>query len=116
MLLIIYNRVYLIILVATGQGPFPIITIIMLGATYGFQITIFLLKREWQYVGWMLIYLISYPLWSFYLPLYSFWHFDDFGWGSTRIVIGEKGNAKIVATDEEPFHDDMIPLKTFSGE
>ncbi|TIC40573.1 hypothetical protein E3Q08_03710, partial [Wallemia mellicola] len=105
--------IYLITIVAIGQGPFPIITIIMLAATYGFQIVIFLLKREWQYVGWMLIYLISYPLWSFYLPLYSFWHFDDFGWGSTRVVIGEKGHTKIVATDEEPFDESQLPLKTF---
>ncbi|TIA79056.1 hypothetical protein E3P89_03500 [Wallemia ichthyophaga] len=106
--------VYLITIVALGQGPFPIITIIMLAATYGFQIVIFLLKREWQYVGWMIIYLLSYPLWSFYLPLYSFWHFDDFGWGTTRVVIGEKGSTKIVATDEEPFDESQLPLKTFS--
>lgn len=86
----------------------------ILQATYGFQIFIFLLKREWQYVGWMLIYLLSYPLWSFYLPLYSFWHFDDFGWGNTRVVIGEKGNTKIVATDEEPFDESQLPLKTFA--
>lgn len=24
------------------------------------------------------------------LPLYSFWHFDDFSWGATRVVEGEK--------------------------
>jgi chitin synthase len=24
------------------------------------------------------------------LPLYSFWHFDDFSWGATRVVVGEK--------------------------
>lgn len=24
------------------------------------------------------------------LPLYSFWHFDDFSWGATRVVRGEK--------------------------
>lgn len=24
------------------------------------------------------------------LPLYSYWHFDDFSWGATRVVVGEK--------------------------
>lgn len=22
--------------------------------------------------------------------MYSFWHFDDFSWGATRVVVGEK--------------------------
>lgn len=40
---------------------------------------------------------------------------DDFSWGNTRIVVGEKGNKKIVAgTDDEPYDDSMIPLKKFS--
>ena len=37
---------------------------------------------------------------------------DDFNWGSTRIVVGEKGGKKIVATaDDEKFHDKIIPMK-----
>lgn len=47
---------YLIIEVSTGAGQFPLISIIMIGATYGLQAIIFLLKRQWQYIGWMLIY------------------------------------------------------------
>lgn len=40
---------------------------------------------------------------------------DDFSWGNTRVVVGEKGNKKIVAgTDDEGFHDSMVPLKRFS--
>ncbi|KAH6575684.1 hypothetical protein BASA60_004895 [Batrachochytrium salamandrivorans] len=27
------------------------------------------------------MYLLAMPLFSFYIPLYSFWHFDDFSWG-----------------------------------
>ncbi|KAI9314161.1 chitin synthase [Dichotomocladium elegans] len=42
------------------------------------------------YICWMIIYIIALPIWNFVLPLYSFWHFDDFSWGATRVVAGEK--------------------------
>ncbi|KAF5389403.1 hypothetical protein D9757_004392 [Collybiopsis confluens] len=41
------------------------------------------------YCFWMLIYLAALPVWNFILPLYAFWHFDDFTWGETRKVEGE---------------------------
>ncbi|KAJ3113770.1 hypothetical protein HDU96_002950, partial [Phlyctochytrium bullatum] len=41
------------------------------------------------YVFWMFVYLLSLPIWNFILPLYAFWHFDDFSWGETRKVLGE---------------------------
>jgi chitin synthase len=28
--------------------------------------------------------LCSFPIYSVFLPLYSFWSMDDFSWGSTR--------------------------------
>lgn len=37
-----------------------------------------------------IVYLLALPVWNFVLPLYSFWHFDDFSWGATRVVQGEK--------------------------
>lgn len=107
--------IYLIVIVSTGNAPIPIISLALIGAVYGLQMVIFLLKRQWQYMGWLLIYLLAYPIWSFFLPIYSFWHMDDFSWGNTRIVVGEKGNKKIIAgTDEEPYDDSMIPLKKYS--
>ncbi|KAG8798126.1 hypothetical protein FRC16_007966 [Serendipita sp. 398] len=33
--------------------------------------------------------MFSLPIWNFVLPVYSFWHFDDFSWGETRRVEGE---------------------------
>ncbi|KAF8753934.1 Glycosyltransferase like family 2 [Rhizoctonia solani] len=42
------------------------------------------------YLGWMIVYLFSLPIWNFVLPAYAFWHFDDFSWGQTRMVAGEK--------------------------
>ncbi|KAJ3067286.1 hypothetical protein HDU98_009522 [Podochytrium sp. JEL0797] len=41
------------------------------------------------YIFWMFVYLASLPVWNFVLPIYSFWHFDDFSWGETRKVSGE---------------------------
>jgi chitin synthase len=83
---------YLIYRVATNTGQFPMISIIMLAAVYGLQAIIFILKRQWQHIGWMIIYIIAFPIYSFVLPIYSFWKQDDFSWGNTRIVIGEKGS------------------------
>ena len=56
-----------------------------------------------------------YPVYSFLLPVYSFWCMDDFSWGNTRLVIGEGNNKKVIMNDDERFDDSMIPLKKFSG-
>jgi len=102
---------YLIYEVASGNGQFPLIAIVMLASIYGLQAIIFILKRRWQHIGWMIVYLLAYPIYGFALPIYSFWHMDDFAWGSTRIVVGEKGGKQYVATSDEKFDDRMIPMK-----
>ncbi|KAI9714246.1 MAG: hypothetical protein M1828_001177 [Chrysothrix sp. TS-e1954] len=103
--------VYLIYRVASHTGQFPIISIIIIGAVYGLQAIIFIIKRQWQHVGWMLIYICAYPVYSLILPVYSFWKQDDFSWGNTRIVIGEKGNKQLVAIEDEGFDPRSIPLQ-----
>ena len=102
---------YLIYRVATHSGQFPLISIILIGCVYGLQAVIFLLKRQWQHIGWMLIYLIAFPIYSFILPVYSFWNQDNFTWGTTRIVIGEKGNKQIVALKDEGFDPRSVPVQ-----
>ena len=102
---------YLIYRVATHSGQFPLISIVMIAAVYGLQALIFILKRQWQHVGWMIIYIIAFPIYSFVLPIYSFWNQDNFTWGNTRIVIGEKGNKQIIAMDDEGFDPRSIPLQ-----
>ncbi|KAI9351366.1 chitin synthase-domain-containing protein [Obelidium mucronatum] len=47
---------------------------------------------EVEYIMWMIVYLGALPVWNFVLPLYSFWHFDDFSWGETRKIEGEIAN------------------------
>lgn len=102
---------YLIYRVASHSGQFPMISIIMIAAVYGLQALIFILKRQWQHIGWMIIYIMAYPVYSFILPIYSFWNQDNFSWGNTRIVIGEKGQKQIVAVDDEGFDPRSIPLQ-----
>ncbi|KAJ3137933.1 hypothetical protein HK101_003796 [Irineochytrium annulatum] len=92
---------------------FPLISLIMIGAIYGFQVVIFLMRREWAHIGWMIIYILAVPFFAFYIPLYSFWHFDDFSWGNTRLVV-EEGHSKEVVVEEEDFDPADIPLKKWS--
>lgn len=40
---------------------------------------------------------------------------DDFGWGNTRLVIGEGNSKKVIMNEDEKFDESMIPLKKFSG-
>jgi len=104
--------VYLFYLIGTKQGQFPLFSIIMLAAVYGLQAVIFIVKRQWQHIGWMIIYILAFPIFSFILPVYSFWKQDDFSWGNTRVVIGEKGVKKqVVTTDDEGFDPRSIPLQ-----
>lgn len=50
------------------------------------------------------------PLYMFWLPMYSFWNFDDFSWGNTRAVndLGE-----IVDNSRGNFDKAWIPMKTW---
>ncbi|KAJ4300526.1 hypothetical protein N0V88_003204 [Collariella sp. IMI 366227] len=102
---------WLIYTVASRTGPFPLISIIMLAAVYGLQALIFILKRQWQHIGWMIIYILAYPVYSFILPIYSFWNQDNFSWGNTRIVIGESGKKQVIAVDDEGFDPRSVPLQ-----
>ncbi|KAK7997889.1 hypothetical protein PG989_005929 [Apiospora arundinis] len=102
--------VYLIVLVTTKATVIPVTAFVMLGAIYGLQAIIFILRRKWEMIGWMILYVIAVPVFSFALPLYAFWHMDDFSWGNTRVVTGEKGK-KVVVTDEGKFDPASIPRK-----
>ncbi|AEO55499.1 glycosyltransferase family 2 protein [Thermothelomyces thermophilus ATCC 42464] len=102
--------VYLIVMVVERGTVVPILAFVLLGVIYGLQAIIFILRRKWEMIGWMILYVIAIPVFSFALPLYAFWHMDDFNWGNTRIVAGEKGK-KIVISDEGKFDPASIPRK-----
>jgi len=101
---------YLIYLLVRSSSIIPITAFILLGAIYGLQAIIFILRRKWEMIGWMIIYVLATPVFSLGLPLYAFWHMDDFTWGNTRIVTGEKGQ-KVVVSDEGKFDPKSIPRK-----
>jgi chitin synthase len=82
--------------VATNQETLPVISLVMIGAVYGLQALVFILRRKWDMVGWMVFYILAIPIFSLMLPLYSFWRMDDFSWGATRVVLGESGKKIIV--------------------
>ncbi|KAJ3015469.1 Chitin synthase, class 3 [Thoreauomyces humboldtii] len=81
------------LIIITIIGPtIPIIPLCLLGAILGLPaILIMLTTRRRIYIYWMLVYLCALPVWNFVLPVYAFWHFDDFSWGQTRKVAGEEG-------------------------
>ncbi|ORX53060.1 chitin synthase [Hesseltinella vesiculosa] len=105
---------YLIYVIISGTGPLPILALAMLAGIYGLQAILFILKRQWQHIGWMIFYILAIPVFSFFLPIYSFWHFDDFSWGNTRVVVGDNKQKKIIVADDEKFDEKMIPLKKWS--
>ncbi|KAF2861640.1 glycosyltransferase family 2 protein [Piedraia hortae CBS 480.64] len=100
--------VYLIVLVVQSPDTVPITAFILLGAIYGLQAIIFIVRRKWEMIGWMIIYMLATPVFACALPLYAFWKMDDFSWGSTRLITGENGK-EILVTEEEPFDPSSIP-------
>lgn len=105
--------VYLIYSLVTNRSTFPLLSIILIAAIYGLQVIIFLLKRQWAMIGWMFIYILSMPVIAFYVPLYAFWHFDDFSWGNTRLVTGEDGK-KVAVIDAVPYDPSSVPLRKWA--
>ncbi|KAF2088355.1 glycosyltransferase family 2 protein [Saccharata proteae CBS 121410] len=69
----------------------PVTSLVLLALILGLPaVLIVVTAHRFSYVAWMLIYLLSLPIWNFVLPTYAFWKFDDFSWGDTRKTAGEK--------------------------
>ena len=82
--------VYLIVMTVLAP-TFSIVPLVMIGVALFLPALLVLLTspfRHWSFLFWMIIYLISLPIWQFILPVYAYWHFDDFSWGETRKVAG----------------------------
>ncbi|OMH78627.1 Chitin synthase 6, partial [Zancudomyces culisetae] len=91
------------------------VSVYLLVGIYAMQALVFIFHRQWQHIGWMIIYLLAIPLFSCIIPVYSFWHFDDFSWGNTRIVVGESGAKILVNADEADLFDPAtIPMRKWS--
>ena len=102
--------IYLIVWLIIDTNVIPYTAFIILGAVYGLQAIIFILRRKWDMIGWMIIYIFALPVFTLALPLYSFWNMDDFSWGNTRVITGEKGQ-QVIVSDEGKFDPNSIPRK-----
>lgn len=88
------------------------ITLVLLALILGLPaVLIVLTAHRWSYVVWMLIYLLSLPIWNGILPLYAYWKFDDFSWGETRKTDGEKKVKKGGIEYEGEFDSSKITMK-----
>ncbi|KAJ3416589.1 hypothetical protein HDV05_000871 [Chytridiales sp. JEL 0842] len=65
-------------------------TATLVGVIFLPAVLVLLTARKITLILWMLLYLLALPIWQFILPLYAFWNFDDFSWGATRQVDGQK--------------------------
>ncbi|KAJ3270745.1 Chitin synthase, class 3 [Terramyces sp. JEL0728] len=81
---------YLIIDSIFSADP-PVLPLVLLLITLILPgILVLLTTRKPVYTLWMFVYILALPIWNFALPLYAFWHFDDFSWGDTRKIEGEE--------------------------
>lgn len=102
----------LFLIVKAIMGSPAVIPLILLAMILGLPaVLIVMTSRKVVYVVWMLseyhlavfayiefaathrnrsflVYLLSLPIWNFVLPVWAYWHFDDFTWGETRRVAG----------------------------
>lgn len=100
----IYVIVYAII-----STPTPVMSLVLLGVIFGLPTTMIIVTvSSLKYVVYFFIYLIALPIWNFVLPTYSYWKFDDFSWGETRTVVGDKGDHSAV---EGVFDSSSIVMK-----
>lgn len=78
-----------VLIVSTFVTTPQYIPLFLLAAILGLPALLILFTtKNPMYCLWFLIYILALPLWNFILPLYAFWHFDDFSWGETRKLAG----------------------------
>ncbi|KAI9843582.1 MAG: Chitin synthase, class 3 [Thelocarpon superellum] len=102
---------FYLIIISIVRKPVPVIPLVLLALILGLPaVLIVLTAHRWSYVLWMLIYLISLPIWNFVLPAYAYWKFDDFSWGDTRKTAGEKTKKAGIEYEGE-FDSSKITMK-----
>ena len=102
---------FYVIVISIVKKPVPVIPLVLLALILGLPaVLIVLTAHRWSYVLWMLIYLLSLPIWNFVLPTYAYWKFDDFSWGDTRKTAGEKTKKAGIEYEGE-FDSSKITMK-----
>ncbi|KAG1468477.1 hypothetical protein G6F56_003808 [Rhizopus delemar] len=104
----------LYLIVTAIMGKPAVLPLILLALVLGLPaVLIGMTSCKLVYVGWMAIYLVSLLVWNFILPMYAYWHFDDFSWGDTRKVEGikkDKGHGE----EGGSFDSSLITMKKWS--
>lgn len=92
--------IYLIIALIIGIEKISIIFIISITTIFSIQILICIIHRKFEYILWLIIYIISLPFWTVVIPIYSIIKMDDFNWGksiqNTKNKILEKTNDVVI--------------------
>ena len=102
---------FYVVIISIVKKPVPVIPLVLLALILGLPaVLIVLTAHRWSYVLWMLIYLLSLPIWNFVLPTYAYWKFDDFSWGDTRKTAGEKTKKAGIEYEGE-FDSSKITMK-----
>mmetsp|Transcript_24039 Transcript_24039/g.47974 ORF Transcript_24039/g.47974 Transcript_24039/m.47974 type:complete len:1182 (-) Transcript_24039:184-3729(-) len=84
--------------------PLSLLMLVVWGIVIGVQVVVFLLRSRWDYWWWFFVFVLAgVPVFYFILPIYSFWHMDDFSWGATRLISG-----KDVSTPKTKSADETI--------
>ncbi|KAK3720801.1 Chitin synthase, class 3 [Vermiconidia calcicola] len=97
---------------AITNTPAPTIPLVLLALILGLPgVLIVITAHRVSYVFWMLIYLLSLPIWNLVLPTYAYWHFDDFSWGDTRQAMGEKKGGGHGEGEKGEFDSSKITMK-----
>jgi chitin synthase len=101
---------FYVVIISIVRPPVQVIPLVLLGLILGLPgVLIIVTAHRLVYVLWMLIYLISLPIWNFVLPTYAYWKFDDFSWGDTRKTAGEQDKGHEAGEGE--FDSSKITMK-----
>lgn len=102
-----------IVLVAIISPIKPIMSLVLMAIVFGLPAVLIVVTiTSPMYIIWMLIYLISLPLWNFVLPAYAYWKFDDFSWGDTRKTQGQQ-KEKLASEENGKFDGSQIVKMTW---
>ena len=102
---------FYVVIISIVKKPVPVIPLVLLALILGLPaVLIVMTAHRWSYVLWMLVYLLSLPIWNFVLPTYAYWKFDDFSWGDTRKTAGEKTKKAGIEYEGE-FDSSKITMK-----
>lgn len=96
---LVYVCFILLMTLFTGE-PISLFMLVVWAIVIGVQVVVFLLRSRWDYWWWFLVYaLAGVPVFCFILPIYSFWHMDDFSWGTRQVNdVKQEGNRKSAST------------------